>query len=290
MRKKILFIINPISGIGKQKIIEKLISENLDKSKFSVKIEYTKYRFHAFEISEKYKNLLDIIVIVGGDGSVNEVSQSLIFSKTIMGIIPAGSGNGFARHLKIPLNLKKAILLFNNFSLKKVDSVKINDKIFVNVAGIGFDARIAHQFEKLGKRGFYNYVKLTIKEFFYSKNKKFRFKIGKKIFEKNAFMLSFANSSQFGNNVFIAPYAKIDDGFLDICFLKKFPFWEIPKISYMFFSKKIFHSKYWGSFKEKKITFLNDKKIEIHIDGEAQNISKNIELEVQKHSLLVAVP
>ncbi len=145
MRKKILFIINPISGIGKQKIIEKLISENLDKSKFSVKIEYTKYRFHAFEISEKYKNLLDIIVIVGGDGSVNEVSQSLIFSKTIMGIIPAGSGNGFARHLKIPLNLKKAILLFNNFSLKKVDSVKINDKIFVNVAGIGFDARIAHQ-------------------------------------------------------------------------------------------------------------------------------------------------
>ena len=162
MKKRICFIINPVSGIGKQKVVEQLIQEQLSSSDFEIEINYTQAPHHATELSKKASATFDIVVAVGGDGSVNEVSKGLLHSKATLAILPCGSGNGLARHLGIPVDLKKAIQLLAKGKSIKIDTALINGLHFANVAGVGFDAHIAHRFAAYGKRGFLSYIKIVI--------------------------------------------------------------------------------------------------------------------------------
>jgi diacylglycerol kinase family enzyme len=156
-KKKILYIINPISGTGNKSKIEQLIKdENSGKTNFTIK--YTEAPLHGMKIANKEKNNFDAIVAVGGDGTINEIAQSLIHSNCALGIVPLGSGNGLARHLKIPLNTGKAIKNIVNFNTSLIDTGKINNKYFVNVAGVGFDAFVAHKFAEAKGRGFKTYA------------------------------------------------------------------------------------------------------------------------------------
>ena len=166
MKKKICFIVNPISGVGRQKVIEELIDKYLDRTIFEYEISYTKAAKHATELAkEAAKRNVDIVVAVGGDGSVNEVSRGLIGTKTAMAIIPTGSGNGLARYLNISLNLKSAMTIINQCNIKTIDTIQLNNETFANVAGIGFDAHIGWEFAKFGKRGFSSYLKVITREF-----------------------------------------------------------------------------------------------------------------------------
>ncbi len=143
LKKKICFIVNPISGVGRQKVIEKLIDQHLNRTLFDYEIVYTKAAKHATELAKQASaNNFNIVVAVGGDGSVNEVARGLIGSTTAMAIMPAGSGNGFARHMKIPLDLKKAMDIINNAKEAPIDTIQLNNETFINVAGVGFDAHI----------------------------------------------------------------------------------------------------------------------------------------------------
>ncbi|MCK6649852.1 MAG: YegS/Rv2252/BmrU family lipid kinase, partial [Bacteroidia bacterium] len=216
-KKKICFIVNPVSGIGRQKVIEKLIDQLLDRTLFEYEIQYTKAAKHATELAKDaaLRNF-DIVVAVGGDGSVNETAKGLIGTKTAMAIIPAGSGNGLARHLKIPIDIKKAMEVINMGVISTVDSIRFNDETFVNVAGIGFDAHIGWEFAKFGKRGFSSYLKVIMREFPKYKARKYELEIDGKTIYPEAFLISFANGSQWGNNAYIAPTADISDGIMDI--------------------------------------------------------------------------
>ena len=156
MKKKILFIINPISGIGpkgllrrRHKVVEKLIDEKLNKTIFDYELSYTKAPKHAIELSKQgAKENFDIIVAVGGDGSVNEVGRSLIGTKSTLAILPCGSGNGAARHLEIPMDLMRAMKIINQQKAATIDTFSINNEIAINTAGIGFAAHIAHDLQK----------------------------------------------------------------------------------------------------------------------------------------------
>lgn len=289
-KKSICFIVNPISGIGRQKVIEKLIDEQLDRSLFDYEIAYTKAAKHAIELSaEAAARNTDIVVAVGGDGSVNETAKGLVGTKTAMAIIPTGSGNGLARHLKIPLDLKKAMQVINTGKEVRIDSIRMNDEVFVNVAGIGFDAHIGWEFARFGKRGFSSYLKVISREFPKYKAQDFELVIDGKIIKKNAYLISFANGSQWGNNAYIAPTADISDGIMDIAILRDFKLLNGLAIGYRLFKKTLHKSSYLEIIKTKEI-IVKQQGVIAHIDGEPIEIGNELKIKVNPLSLKVIVP
>ena len=283
---KIRFIINPISGTGKQKDIEKKIKNNLE---FSYDIFYTKKQGDATELSYKaIKENIDIIVAVGGDGTVNECVKGLIGSNIGIGVLPCGSGNGFANHIGMNNNISKAIHQLNSSKFSLIDSCSVNGEIFVNVSGIGFDAHIANLFEKNKKRGLSNYMKIIIKELFYSP----QFytieynNIKKKI---KAYLIAFANASQYGNNYTISPTAKIDDQLIDFVIIKDFPLYKIPSLLLRLITGRIYLSKYVEIIKSEKMIINTNTKL-IHLDGEPKEFENPITIKSKPKSLKIFSP
>lgn len=290
-KKKILFIINPISGVGKQALVEKAIDKSIDKTIFDYKISYTKAAKHAIELSKEaaYQNY-DIVVAVGGDGSINEVARGIIGSNCTLGIIPIGSGNGLARHFNLPFDINQSIEVINKGNTIEIDTATVNDELFLSITGIGFDALVANKFAKARKRGFWSYFKITLKEYPRYKPKKYSLLIDGKQIKRKALLVSFANSNQFGYNTSIAPMAKINDGFLDVCILKKVPIIKAPYIAHLLFNKQIDKTPYIEIFKAKEIKLLRKKNKRIHIDGDSIKLTKELNIKIKPLSLKVIVP
>lgn len=290
MKKKILFIINPISGTGKNRIVEKLIVQKLNRSIFDYEFVYTKAPKHATEMSRMAVNEgFEIVAAVGGDGSVNEVARSLIHTNSSLAILPCGSGNGTARHMKIPIDLNKAINIINRGKSKTIDTFKVNEEIAINTAGIGYTAHIAHKFSKLNKRGFKNYIKISIKDSLKYESQQCEILIDGKNWKGTAFIIDVANGNQWGNNAIIAPYAKNDDGFLDLLIVKDFPFMIFPIMAVRLFTKSIHRSKY---VELKKITdvVIRQERNDAHIDGEPVMLGSELRVSILPLSLKVVAP
>ena len=290
MKNKIFFIVNPFSGIGKHKIIEKYVDEFLDKNRFIHEIEYTKTPGHAAKLSRHaVENNFDIVVAVGGDGTINEIARPLIGTNCILGIIPAGSGNGLARHLRIPVNLKKALKIINRLKTKKIDIVKVNDKFFISIAGVGFDALVAKKCSGQKQRGFLKYLLIVTAEYFRYRPGKFSLIVDGKNIERKALFISIANSDQFGYNASIAPNACIDDGLVDICIMKKASFLKTLLIVFKLFTKKIAQSNNIEIFKAKQLYVEQKEKI-INLDGDPVELGRKLYIKVIPKSLNVIVP
>lgn len=290
MKKKICFIVNPISGVGRHKVVEKLIDQQLNRTQFDYEIVYTKAAKHATELAKQaVATDFNIVVAVGGDGSVNEVARGLIGSNTAMAIMPAGSGNGFARHMKIPLDLKKAMNIINDAKEASIDTIQLNNETFINVAGVGFDAHIGWEFAKFGKRGFSSYLKVIIREFPKFKVQDYELIINGIPLHKKAFLISFANGSQWGNNAHIAPLADVADGLMDIAILKNFSFWNVISIGYKLFRKTIHLSPHLETIKAKEVLIKQTNSI-AHIDGEPIEVGHSISIKVNPLSLRVIIP
>jgi len=290
-KKKILFIINPISGVGRQRTVVKAIRRNLDLSLFEYNISYTKYPHHAIEIAkEAVSNGFHIVVAVGGDGSANEVAQGIIKSNTVMGIIPVGSGNGLARHLKIPFNIAKAIDVINKLKTEKIDTARINGKLFISIAGIGFDALIAEKFALGKRRGFWSYFKKTILEYFKYSPLEYTINIDQKQIKRDALLISFANSSQFGYNASISPTASISDGCVDLCIVNKMSAFRAAILAHKLFLKNIDSSKYIEVFKVTEAFISCKEPASSHIDGDPGERLTEIHINIQPKTLSIIVP
>jgi diacylglycerol kinase (ATP) len=289
-KKKICFIINPVSGIGKQKTVEKLIATLLDRTAFEYDIAYTRAPKHATTLAEQASaNGFDVVVAVGGDGSVNEVARGLIGSSTALGILPAGSGNGLARHLGIPMNLKKAIHILQTGLPKAIDSIQFNKDYFVNIAGVGFDAHIGWEFSRFGKRGLSSYLKVILRELSNLKPQHFELSVDDIHLQRDAYLISFANGSQWGNNACIAPLADVSDGIMDVVILKKFSLPMSIQMAYKLFHKKIDTSSSVEIIKARKVILKQQNTI-AHMDGEPVESGQTIEITVNPLSLHVIVP
>lgn len=289
-KKNVMFIVNPISGTDKKKNIKKLIEESFDSSIYNLQICLTQYPKHGTELTEEaVKSKYDAVVAVGGDGTINEVGKALVGSDTLLGIIPMGSGNGFATHLKIPKDVILALDLIKNYKFISIDTFKINDKISLGTAGIGFDAHVAWKFSNSKVRGLWSYVSLVLKDYPRYKPKTFELIVdGNKVI-KEALLLSFANASQYGNNITIASSAKLDDGFIEIAILKNPPFFTIPLVLMMLKNGNISRSRYYEIIRCKHIE-VKDKNIVAHIDGEPNFFAKGMKIDVSPKSLKVLVP
>jgi YegS/Rv2252/BmrU family lipid kinase len=289
--KRIRFIINPISGIGKQKKVEQLIQEKLNLSVYQPEIVYTERQGHATEISIDAAKLgFDVVVAVGGDGTINEVASGLVGTATTMAILPAGSGNGLARHLKIPMNLTKAITLINQGFVRKIDTATINDQLFVNLAGVGFDASVAKKFAAAPKRGFSTYLRITTSSYQAYKPKQYTLEIDGKIIKRRALLISFANSSQFGNNTSIDPSASVSDGYIDVCIVGKMPLWKALFYSPLLFLKKFDQTKYIEIIRAKNVVLKRKKGKSVHLDGDPTLMGKTLVMQINPLSLSVITP
>ncbi len=286
---KIKFIVNPISGKGKQKGIEDSIKKNLDSKKYEYSVKFTERQGHAKELCKQaITDGYEAVIAVGGDGTVNEIASECIGKDTVLGIIPAGSGNGFAYHMGMKKNIKASILQLNNATIKIVDSCTANAMPFVNVSGIGFDAHIANLFQNLEKRGFWNYIKLIFKEINY-KSKKYTINHNGKSRKIKAVMISFANSSQYGNNFHISPKSELDDGLIDFVIVKDMPKRMIPQFLIKVANGKIENSKFVEIIQAKEMEIFSNEKI-IHLDGEPKKINKSVLIKNNPKTLKILIP
>jgi YegS/Rv2252/BmrU family lipid kinase len=288
MKKRIRIIINPISGTGKQKKAEKAIKKWLDTELFESEILFAEYKGHFTLLAkEAVEKGYDALVVVGGDGSINEVAQVLIGTQTVLGIIPIGSGNGFARHLHIPMSLKLAVERINQFKIKRVDTAKVNNHSIISISGLGFDAHVAKKFSKTKTRGLWNYTKISIREFIQYSEKEYKISLDEVPLTKKVFMVVFANTNQFGNNFIISPQAQIDDGLLDVCFIKKPNLIYFPYILLKIFQKEIHQTRFVEIKRAKQIKIEIKGKQTMNIDGEAIPQNETIHIAINPLSLFV---
>ena len=289
MKQSITFIINPKSGVHKKADIPGLIEDNLDLARFEYEIVYTEYRKHAIKLAKAAsKKGIDIVCAVGGDGSVHEVGTALIGTKTHLAIIPVGSGNGLARHLKIPLDVKDAIHCINDNEYIHMDTVKVNEKRFLGVGGYGFDAIVAKEFDTGSKRGLWGYILTIFREFFKYNPLNVSIDVDGKVKSLPVVLCTVANSSEFGNGFTISPESDVTDGELELCILKPFSICSAPLIAFNYFRKKRQSSKFSETIPFKKAKIKLTKKI-AHYDGEPIDVREELIVSVVPKSLHILV-
>jgi len=290
MKKHIAFVINPISGTSSKNSIPDLIHKELNHHIFEPEIVYTTHRGHGRELSKSFVDAgFDSVVAVGGDGTVNEIARGLIHSNTSLGIIPAGSGNGLARHLAIPVNTKHAIHLLNHSEPIKIDYGIVNEQPFFCTCGTGFDAYVSTEFAKSQNRGVMTYIEKMITGYFNYKSQNYHL-VGDGIDLKDkAFVITFANASQWGNNAYIAPQASVQDGMLDISIMSSFPIIAIPTLALQLFTKTIDKDLFMTTLRSNGITLYRDEPGPFHFDGEPYEEGREVKIKVVPDGLNVLV-
>ena len=279
---------NPISGTSDKKDIPYLIEELLDKEQFDYSIRKTEQAGHAYEIAKESKEQgIDIVVAVGGDGTVNEVGRALVHSNTALGIIPTGSGNGLARHLLIPMKIKGAIQVLNDCEITDLDYGIINEHPFFCTCGVGFDAFISEKFAEAGKRGPITYLENILKEGLKYKPETYEIEAENGTIKKKAFLISCANASQYGNNAYIAPQASMSDGMIDVIIMEPFDALEASQISIEMFNKTLDKNNKIKTFRSKEIKIYRKAPGVIHYDGDPVETGKEIVVTLKEKGIKI---
>jgi diacylglycerol kinase (ATP) len=286
LKRKTLFIINPISGGKKKDGVPELVKTHF---KGDATIVFTTGVLHAHEIAAAAINEYDMVVAVGGDGTINEIASALVGSKTILGVVPCGSGNGLSRFLQIPMDTEAAIKNLNSDNIALIDSARANGKPFFNMAGMGFDAHISEVFSREKTRGFITYVKSSLQEIVKYKPQDYHIEIDGNAYDKQAFMLSFANSSQYGNNAHVSPQASVQDGLLDVCIIKPFPLYRFPELVMRMFNKTANKSGFVEIICGKHIVVKRKTKGPMHLDGEPEIADAEVKVDILPASLNILV-
>ena len=281
-KKSVTFIVNPISGTHSKKALPELIEQYLDKDLFESRIVCTEYAGHASELAHQYaEEGTDIVVAVGGDGTVNEVARSLVHTSTALGIIPCGSGNGLARHLCLPLDMKKAISIINQCKIEAFDYGIINDLPFFCTCGMGFDAFISLKFAEAGKRGPITYVENVLKEGLTYKPETYEVADDTGTHRHKAFLIACANASQYGNNAYIAPGATMKDGQMDVIIMEPFDVLDAPQIAADLFMKTLTNNSKIKTFRTNKLHIHRKEPGAIHYDGDPIMTGKDIDVSIE---------
>ncbi|MFD3003517.1 diacylglycerol/lipid kinase family protein [Pontibacter toksunensis] len=287
----IRFIINPTSGPKSKVDVAARIRLHLNHQKYSHEIVYTAYAGHAPELArEAAEKGCKTVVAVGGDGTVNEVARGLLHTDTAMAILPRGSGNGLARHLKVPMDPEGALRVLNEGHVTAIDSGTINDHPFVTTAGIGFDAYISSVFAGSKKRGLQSYVELIMKEVRNYKHLPVNVSINGRELDTDCFVMAFANAAQYGNNAYIAPEADIEDGLLDVCLVRRLDLIKALNLSYCMLTNQLAHADSAEYFKTKHIKVETEEPMMFHADGEYVGKVSAFDVHVQPLSLRVVIP
>lgn len=291
LRPHIRFIVNPTSGPKRRVDVAAHIQALLNHEKYDHDIVYTTHAGHAPGLARAAAEKgCEIVVAVGGDGTVNEVARGLIYSETALGILPRGSGNGLARHLKIPMGLDGALKVLNSGQISSIDSGSINGHPFFTTAGIGFDAYISSVFAGNKKRGLQTYVELVMKEVLNYRHLPVKASINDKSFDTVCYVMAFANAAQYGNNAYIAPMADIQDGLLDVCLVRKLDLVKALHLSYCMLTKQLANAESAEYFKTTHVKVETEEPMMFHADGDFMGKASEFKVDMNPLSLRVVVP
>ncbi len=287
-KEHIKFIVNPHSGTHGKDEIPRIIAKSLDLDRFEYEIRFTDYVGHAAEMARQYADSnVDIVVAVGGDGTVNEVARSIVHTQTALGIVPCGSGNGLARHLGIPLDIRKSIAIINKCNIEALDYGIINSLPFFCTCGMGFDAFISQKFAEAGKRGPITYVENILREGLKYKPEVYEIEDDTKSTKYKAFLITCANASQYGNNAYIAPKASMSDGLMDVTIMEPFTAFDAPQISIDMFNKTLDKNSKIKTFKAKRIHIHRSQPGAIHYDGDPMMTGTDIDVRIEERGIRI---
>ena len=286
---RILIIVNPIAGTGRKDDIARLAQEELGIG--NARIAYTERAGHAREMAdEAVARGTRIVVAVGGDGTVNEVAGALIGSDTALAVVPLGSGNGLARHLRVPLNARKALRLVRMGHIERFDCGIVNGDIpFFCTCGVGFDAQVSHAFATAGTRGLTTYVRTTISEYFRYKPQHYRITIDDDVIDDEAFVIAVGNAAQYGNNALIAPRATMQDGQLDITVIHRFSLVAAPLVGARLFTGTLENDSHISIYRGRHIEITRDSSGPMHIDGDPYIMPATLTIDCRPAALPVVI-
>ncbi len=286
--KKVIVIYNPFSGRKKVKNLPAAIQEHIDRELFEVHIWPTEKADDVVLLTEKaIREKADIVLAAGGDGTINQIASRLVNTGITLGIIPLGSGNGFARHFKIPLRTEAAIERLGLLKPRSVDTVWVNRHCMVNVGGIGFDAHISSLFAHVRKRGLLGYFKTIVKNLNYKSRYYRLYNKNMLVWEGKAFMMSIANATQWGNNVVVHSGALPDDGMLNMVVIARFGFFDFFTIVGSLLTGKLHRNKNSITFTGTDFRVERDHEGPVHVDGEPLWLGKEININIEPLSLSI---
>lgn len=283
---KATFIVNPISGRSSKESIVGAIAGSVDMDRYEVTIRFTAAPGHATTLaSEAVQSGQQLVVAVGGDGTVNEVARALVGTDAVLGIIPCGSGNGLARHLHIPMNPRKAIEILNQGQIRKIDTLTVNGTPCFCTAGVGYDAFVSEEYAKEPTRGLVTYVRKAVENWFDYTPEQYLIETEEGMFSRTALAITCANANQWGNGFHVAPKASLTDGLIDVTIIHPIkPLNALPMpvqiLGYSF-------DKNPGveTFKTSGLTIRRATPAPLHIDGEPQSGTKDITIALRPASL-----
>lgn len=290
-RRHILAIINPVSGTGSKDKIPRLIETVVNPDLNDVSIIMSEYQGHAYELTQQaVKDNFDIVVAIGGDGTVNEVGHALCNTDTALAIVPCGSGNGLARHLRLSMNASRSLQVLNNGVVGSFDYCTLNGKPFFCTCGMGFDAAVSYKFSNEGTRGFITYIKTTITEFFKYKPQDYIIDIDGQQMKEKAFVIACCNAAQYGNNAYIAPRATMQDGLIDVTVMHPFNLAHSPLIGARLFLKQLGRDHHVSIYRGKRITIEREGEDIIHMDGDPMMMPSKLVIENVNNGIKILVP
>jgi YegS/Rv2252/BmrU family lipid kinase len=296
MQRRLLFLLNPRAVVQSGKPLTEIIRQKCVAYKFEFEIHNSNadgdYEWLRKKITEE--SFTDVI-IAGGDGTISTIASSILDLNIKIGIIPRGSGNGLALAAGISKNPYKALDIIFQGNASLVDAFLINNQFSCMLSGIGFDAQVAHDFDKQQKRGFWKYTQLTVKNLFGIKSYPFKIYSPVNNLQVQAYFVSVANSNQFGNHFTIAPKASLSDGLLDVVVVEKANFfllllrvvWHIRFGTFTQNLKKRFGITY---FQTDVVTIENPEKAPFHIDGDGKQTSDLFQIQIIPNAYRLLMP
>ena len=289
--RRIVFIVNPKAGTNLQKHIRDSVDKYLNHKKFEYGIWLTKREGHAKELAKKaIEEGYEIIVAVGGDGSINEVASALVGTDTLLGIIPAGSGNGLAMHLGYGRDIDEAIKKLNTAEAQTIDCGMMNGRPFFNIAGVGFDGLVSNMMKGSHWRGFMPYFLKSVEAGLKYTPRECQIELDDKTLNLKCFAISIANGPMYGYNFQIAPDARLDDGLFEVVILKDAPFWQYFAAVPSMLNSKIYDAEFVEHYAARRVSITAEGKNYVHLDGEGMIVEGALEFEMKPAALQILVP
>lgn len=288
---KARLIINPISGTRSKAGLDGYVRETLCPIGWDVEVVYTQCHGDATRLAAEAVELgYDAVLAAGGDGTINETAAALCGSPTILGIIPCGSGNGLARHLGIPIDVREGLKVILENHPMPIDYATVNERKFFCTFGVGFDAAVSAAFARKKTRGKLTYIQSTFETYAHYEPEYYTISANGKVLTKKAFLVAVCNASQYGNNAYIAPHAAIDDGLLDVTIIHAGNLFTTAIVGVDMLTGMIEKNVLIQTFRTPHLVIEREKKGVAHLDGEPMDIEQRLDIDCHHHALNVFTP